>query len=104
MTKIYGSSDDLVEFEGDFTGEVGRYGTDDRDNGVLIFVSDGTILEAKYGKCGAGIWGINLIKDGSLLVNISQCTDEEAKIHSDIAVFTEGVKWAYAATEWERVS
>ena len=29
--KIYGTSDDLIEFEGDVDGEVGCYGTDDAE-------------------------------------------------------------------------
>ena len=104
MTKIYGASDDLVEFEGDFSGEVGKYGTDDDEHGVLIVVSDGTILEVKYGKGGAAIWEVKLIAQGSLFQKIEPCTDEEATPFSDIAIFSEGVKWAYASTEWERVS
>ncbi len=104
MTKIYGDSDDLIEFEGDFTGEVGCYGTDDREQGVLVYVSDGTILEVKYGKGGAGIWEVKLLQRGSLFDTIELCTDEEADPYSDVAIFREGVKFAYAATEWERVS
>ena len=46
-TKCYGASDDLVEVEGDVNGEVGSYGTDDRDRGVLMIFSDGTLLEVK---------------------------------------------------------
>ena len=104
MTKIYGASDDLVEFEGDFTGEVGCFGTDDRDKGVLVIVNDGTILEVKYGKGGAGIWEVKLLAQGNLFQKIVPCLDEDAEVYSDVAVFADGVKWAYAATEWERVS
>ena len=104
MTRIYGCSDDLIEFEGDFSGEIGCYGTDDREKGVLVVVSDGTILEVKYGKGDAGIWVVKLLKCGGLYFNIEQCTDEDAGPYSDIAIFSEGIKWAYAATEWENVS
>ncbi len=104
MTKIYGTSDDLIEFEGDFTGEVGCYGTDDQEKGVLVVVSDGTILEVKYGKGGAGIWEVKLLKAGELFDKIDPCTDDDDDPYSDIALFKEGVKWAFAATEWERVS
>jgi len=104
MTKIYGASDDLVEFDGDFTGEAGCYGTDDKETGVLVMVSDGTILEVKYGKGGAGIWEVKLLKRGDLYDKIEHCTDEDSDPYSDIAYFKEGVKWAYVSTEWERVS
>ena len=103
MTKIYGCSDDLIEFDGDVKGEVGCYGTDDREHGVLIICSDGTLLEVKYGKGDKGIWGIQLIEKGELFNKIDQCTDENADIYSDIAYFNDGLKWAFAATEWERV-
>lgn len=104
MTKIYGASDDLVEFDGDFSGEVGCYGTDDQERGVLVVVSDGTILEVKYGKGGDGIWEVKLLKQGTLFDKMDLCTDEDAYQHSDVAYFREGVKWAYAATEWDKVS
>lgn len=104
MTKIYGASDDLVEFDGDFSGEVGAYGTDDRDKGVLVLVSDGTVLEVKYGKNDSAIWGVNVIKAGLLFDHLDICTDEEAKIYSDVAHFKEGVMWAFAAKgDWEAV-
>lgn len=104
-SKIYGASDDLIEFEGDICGEVGCYGTDEREHGVLLVFDDGTILEAKYGKGGMAIWEIKLIKAGVLIEKIEPCTDEdeEADINSDIAYFKDGLKWAYAAKEWERV-
>lgn len=102
-TKVYGASDDLIEFEGDFSGEVGCYGTDGDDHGVLVFFSDGTILEVKYGKNDAAIWGVSLVKKGSLLDRIDQCDDEDADIYSDVAHFRDGIKWAYAAKEWEAV-
>ena len=103
-TKVYGSSDDLIEFEGGICGEVCKYGTDDEGNqGVLLILSDGTILEAKYGKGGCGIWAVILIQQGTLFVRIDQCTDEEARPYSDVAHFRDGLKWAYAAKEWEPV-
>lgn len=103
-TKVYGCSDDLVEFEGDIHGEVGCFGTDDRDQGVFIAFDDGTILEAKYGKGQMGIWGITVLKTGTLFDRIQTCEDEEAKPYSDIVFFKDGLKMAWAAKEWERVS
>jgi hypothetical protein len=101
--KVYGASDDLIEFEGDVYGEVGCYGTDDEEHGVLVMFSDGTILEVKYGKLDLGIWGITLLNMGTCFDHIAQCTDENAEIYSDIAYFRDGLKWAYASKEWERV-
>lgn len=102
MTKIYGASDDLIEFEGDVSGEVGCYGTDD-GKGVMVICSDGTILEVKYGKMDLGIWGIVAHKKGDLFDRIESCEDEDAQPHSDVVFFKTGLKSAYAATQWERV-
>lgn len=102
-TKVYGCSDDLIEFDGDVHGEVGCYGTDDRDQGVLVMFSDGTIVEAKYGKGGKAIWEMKLIERGPLFLEIVPCTDEEADPYSDVVLFKDGLKGAYAAKEWERV-
>lgn len=49
-TKVYGASDDLIEFDGDLRGEVGCYGTDEKEHGVLVVFSDGTLLDIQYGK------------------------------------------------------
>lgn len=103
MTKVYGQSDDLIEFEGDVDGEVGCYGTDDSEHGVLLIFDDGTLIEAKYGKGGLAVWGLTLLRQGSLFDRIDICFDEDAEIHSDIAYFADGLKVAYSATEWERV-
>lgn len=103
MTKIYGRSDDLIEFEGDVRGEFGCYGTDDRDRGVLVACSDGTLLEVKYGKAGLGIWAITLIKQGDLFDRLEVCDDEDAKPYSDVAHFKPGLKFAFASSEWGRV-
>lgn len=104
MTKIYGRSDDLIEFNGDITGEVGCYGTDDQEKGVLVICSDSTLLEVKYGKDDLGIWEVKCIKKGNLFDRIDPCTDENAETYSDIAYFKPGLKWAYAAKDdWERV-
>ncbi len=103
MTKIYGTSDDLIEFDGDVSGEVGKYGTDESEHGVLVVCSDGTLLEVKYGKGGEAIWEVKLLKRGDLFDRIDPCIDADSEIYSDQAHFNPGLKWAYAASEWEKV-
>lgn len=98
-TKVYGASDDLVEIEGDFVGEVSSY---DDENGVLLVMSDGTLLKVFYGD--EGIWKITLVKKGGAFERIDQCDDADARPHSDVAYFFAGIKWVYAATNWEKVS
>lgn len=102
-TKIYGRSDDLIEFDGDVRGEVGCYGTDKDELGVLLIFSDGTILEAKYGKMDMGIWELKVHKKGLLYDRIDLCEIDIDDDYSDVVHFKPGLKWAYAATEWEKV-
>lgn len=103
-TRVYGASDDLIEFNGDVYGEVGFYDSNDTGPGCLLMFSDSTVLEAKYGKDVGAIWELRLLRKGSLFVGIEQCVDEDAAPHSDVATFKDGLKWAYAAKEWEAVS
>lgn len=98
MTDIYGASDDLIEFSGDVSGEVGH----SSDEAALIVCSDGTLLTASYGKGDKGIWTIALLEKGRLFNRIDMCVDEHAEIHSDVAYFHPGLKWAYVAKKWER--
>lgn len=104
-TKVYGCSDDLIEVDGDVSGEVGCFGTDDRERGVLLMFSDATLLEVRYGKNGDAIWEVKLLKQGALFLRIDQCADSEADPYSDVAHFRDGLKWSYAAKgeDWEQV-
>lgn len=102
-TIVYGTSDDLIEVDGEIGGEVGCYGTDDAEHGVLLMFSDATVLEVKYGKNDEAIWEVKVLKKGELFVGIDQCDNDDADPYSDVATFKAGLKWAYAATEWEKV-
>jgi hypothetical protein len=102
-TTVWGSSDDLVEFEGDVYGEVGCHGTDDRDTGILVVFSDGTVLDIKYGKSDLAIWGITVLRRGDLLIGVEQCTSDTDDRYSDVATFKPGLTWARVATEWKKV-
>lgn len=90
-TKVYGASDDLIEFEGDLRAEVGCYGTDEsKDLGVLVAFSDGTALLVKYGKADLAIWQVTVLHEGELFESFEQCTDEEAMPSSDVVTFRDG--------------
>ncbi len=103
-TIIYGRSDDLIEIEGDTSGEVGFYMPSDENGTALAICSDGTVLEIRYGKSGLGIWQITKVLSGLLLDRIEECNDEDADRYSDVAHFREGLKWVHIATEWQRAS
>ena len=102
-TEVYGASDDLIEFDGYLSGEVGAYGTDDDEKGVLLIFSDGTLLEAKFGKMDMSIWELRLIKKGSLFDRVETYEEGSSDIYSDIAHFKDGLTFCFSAKNWERV-
>lgn len=98
-TKVYGTSDDLVEIEGEVRGEVGCY-----DSGVLLGFSDGTILAVRYGKSGlGGVWAVTPLREGDLFDRLEVCTDEDADPYSDVAHFRDGPLKAWAGRGMEAV-
>lgn len=85
MTRVYGSSDDLIEVEGDVAGELCQ------ERATLTF-SDGTKLKVKYGKPeDNSVWYIRVLHVGRLFDRIDPCFDGEAKIYSDQAYFHDGI-------------
>ena len=102
-SKVYGASDDLIEFEGDIHGEIGCYATDDKDNlGVLIAFSDGTIATVRYGKNGHAVWGITVLRRGELFACLAPClgAGEGDGESSDVLHFRRGKLAAW----WGRAS
>ena len=82
MTRIYGSSDDLVEIDGPhyyMPDEISCYNCD-----VRIWFDDGTIIRLHYGKAGKAIWGIIVEQKGSQPWHLAICDDEDAHIYSDV--------------------
>ena len=72
---VYGSSDDLVEVEGDITDEFNG------DTVTLIF-GDGTHLLAQY--ADDGCWHINLTKEGTATYRkVFTATDSDSDSYSD---------------------
>jgi hypothetical protein len=98
-TKVYGESDDLVEFEGDVDGEVNHYSSDEEP--ILVAFSDGTLATFRYAE--RGIWKADMLHQGLLFERIDPCHDEDADPHSDVLHFRDGLKWAYSSSQFERV-
>ena len=105
MTKVFGASDDLIEFEGNLSGEVSVPGTEECGSsiGVLLAFSDGTILSVRYGKGGQGVWGFTVLRKGDLYIRKDECDDPDADPYSDIVYFGDGRLKAWAAREAEPV-
>lgn len=92
-TKIYGASDDLIEFEGDVYGEVGAIAAGDSDTKTMVFCSDGTILRVRYDD--DGLWRFDLISKGDLYEGTDVKASEDEDGHSDTVKFKDGLKFAY---------
>lgn len=92
-TEIYGASDDLIEFEGGYTGEA-CYCSTSKESPVAVFLSDGTVLEIHYSD--SGVWKIEVKEIGPLFNILRIETDSEAARYSDTCVMKPGIKWAYA--------
>jgi len=105
-TRVYGASDDLIEFEGELSGEVGCVGCGDEDAalGVLVAFSDGTVLGVRYGKPGlGGVWAITPLRCGQMFERIDTCVDSDADPYSDVVHFRDGKLKAWAAKGAEAV-
>ena len=101
VTRVFGCSDDLIEISGDLCDEVNFY---DGEKPALITFSDGTLLAVRYGKPGClSIWAIDLIRAGDLFNRIEVCLSEDDDPYSDQAFFDDGLKWAYVATQWQKI-
>ena len=103
-TRIYGASDDLIEIDGDVSGEVGYTdGSDDEANPdkYMVICDDGTLLAVSYGKPSGAIWRVDLVKAGALFGKIEVCDDEDADPYSDQAWFKDGLGKVWVASEWE---
>jgi hypothetical protein len=85
---VYGSSDDLIEIEGDISEEF-TYAREDRDGDLLAF-SDGTLLRIEY--CETGIWRIAPVVGGPQLT-IEQATESDDANYSDRAILSASPRW-----------
>lgn len=104
-TRIYGASDDLIEFDGDIDGEAGAtYRRDDDEGGDVVFCDDGTIARIRYGKDdNLAVWAITVIQKGRLFDRVDICTDEDADPYSDVLHLKDGAKRAWVAKSVEAV-
>ncbi len=102
-TKIYGASDDLLEFEGDVYGEIGRYGTSEEDP-IRVRVSDGTEFDAFYND--DGLWKIKVTKRGTHFDFYTEAVDPDSQYSSDELHLKDGDLTAdyLVDGEWEEVS
>jgi hypothetical protein len=76
LIKVYGSSDDLIEIDGDIYEEFNT------DAGILLF-SDGTLLQIHFNTLG--LWKINVHRQGDAHIHWAHvASNPNSDNHSDV--------------------
>lgn len=83
MLKIYGVSDDLIEFEGDIREE--SYASED---GNVVTLSNGVALRIRYNE--QGVWRITPISGA---VDVEQAPENDDLNYSDVATVHDTITW-----------
>jgi hypothetical protein len=94
MLKIYGASDDLIEFEGDIHEEAYAH-----EDGDYIALSNGAVFKIVYSD--GGVWRITPVaKTGVYSYAIYQAPENDEGDYSDILTIHESIQWAVVGTEF----
>ncbi len=87
-TKVYGTSDDLIEIEGAIREEFNPH--DDDEPSFLAF-SDGTVLSIEYTR--SGIWAIHRVQAGSAAYSKTDNLGEDSDQYTDTVTLRGDIKW-----------
>lgn len=78
---MYGSSDDLIEIDGDISEEFTLHDDDAEYEGDLLAFSNGVILRVRYSQ--SGVWRIVVVDDPKAVVKIKQAPEDDEDNYSD---------------------
>ena len=93
---LSGSSDDLIEVDGDIREEFSyRAAVDDGD---LVAFSDGTVLRIRLGE----VWRITVVARGVAEVAIEQTSESSDAGYTDVATLVGDIRWAVHGTGFAR--
>jgi hypothetical protein len=102
--RVYGSSDDLIEVDGDIYEE---FTAKTDDAGDLLAFSDGTLLSVQYDD--NGLWRIHRLIEGSMTYEKIEATidaeghrDDGTPAYSDVVTLTGEVTWVVLGRAWAR--
>lgn len=88
MTRVYGASDDLVEFEGDIDDEIDVFShVNDSAKPIVVGFDENTKVRVFYSK--DGIWVIELMVAGHLFSEIRKRSGDK---YSDELIMKDGLK------------
>ena len=91
---IEGSSDDLIEIDGDIREEF--YANGEEEDSLLAF-SDGTVLRIIYPD--SGVWRISPVVSGHGTLVVEQAPEDDDEVYSDIATLDGTLSWVVYGTE-----
>ena len=87
MTKVYGSSDNLIEIEGDLTRRYNVYGPP-----ITLLFSEGTLVTFYY--TPDDVWKVAVRIKGTLFYSIDICDESDGPTYSDMVHFNDGLQWS----------
>lgn len=96
MIKVYGSSDDRIEVEGEKLNEE-FYGG---EQATYLSFSDGTLLSCVYSD--DALWHFAVLQKGTSFVSKDECIIETSERHSDYIFLGDDVKWVMFGSQLER--
>lgn len=91
MIKIYGSSDDLIEVEGNVNEEFGHYS----DEPAMLGCSDGTLIRVRHDE--EGIWRLTIIRSGKDTTYDLRLGQDDRQ-HTDVLTLHADVNWVVYTT------
>lgn len=89
MITVFGTSDDLVEVEGDISEEFNAYSRTSDESWVLAF-SSGDVLRIQY--TDTGVWRIAPVVATHRLA-VAQASEGDQENYSDVADISGDVEW-----------
>jgi hypothetical protein len=95
---ITGSSDDLIDIEGDISEEFSHLPHD--DGPAYLAFSDGTLLQVQYD----GVWRITTLKKGACQFSKEEAEEADSDNYSDRVTLTGKIRWVAYATKWANQS
>lgn len=98
---LYGSSDDLIEVEGDIEEEFYPF-TDSPacggETGAVLGFSDGTVLRIVYSR--AGVWRITPVVEQPGRLSIERAPEDDEDNYTDRATITGTIKWVVKGNDY----
>jgi hypothetical protein len=93
---VYGSSDDLIEVDGDINAE---FYAGVGDDGDLLVFSDGTIVRITYTE--AGVWRIAAVTQQSPGSLVQAPEDDDDNYSDRLTIDADNIRWVALASKVE---